>query len=322
MTLRIVLSSIVLALTTPVALRVQETAEACRVDSFGRPSGTASSICQQISERWSALFGVSAPSGVVRLTEQLGYGGSTGAGRWTLNVPASARTRPTSNTKVGILKYYADNIITHEAGHSMLAVHGGEIAAAAIPGQYGTQAPDWFDEAVAVWMESAPQRTKRVADVARLTPSLQRLVTIAHPGEELVRSNALSTTFKTSTRVITPPCDKCVWLADSLRKKYQIVDVGTNAAGRPDTIIWYADRSPMKDEVAEQKFFYPLSYALLRFIRERGGSAAVRELMSRYRIDPRPRAEVLSALPGLPASVSAFEKSWHEFLANMPAERN
>ena len=296
--------------------------ETCRLERSGKATGPSADICERLGARWTELAGTQPNPGAIELVDRLGYHAIQSGDSWTLLSPLPDRKLDASayRKRDGLLRYYADNIIPHEAGHSMFSAYSGVLRSGATPNQYGTQAPDWLDEGVAVWMESASMREKRMRPIRGTTPSLAALVTMAHPGSEVVRNNALAADFRFTTRTVLPPCAKCTWLADSLRKKFQITDVGLHADGRPDTITWYADSRPTKSETFEEREFYPLSYALLRFIRIRGGAGAMRELVTRYQINPKPRVEVLSALPGLPASVAAVEKAWHAFLASLPAE--
>jgi hypothetical protein len=299
---------------------VETPSEACRLERSGKASGPSADICERIGRRWTMLMRTSPIPGAIRLVDRDGYRGIDTDQSWVLESPLPETRSGDSayRSRDGLLRYYAENIIPHEAGHRVFAVYIGKLRVWATPNQYGTQLPDWLDEAAAVWMESAVMRRKRVAAIRSSTPLLESLVTLEHPNAELVNSS--NGDFRLSTRTVTPPCAKCTWLPDSLRKKYQVMDSGTDAGGRQKTVIWYSDKSPTKTTTFEEREFYPLAYSLLRFIRIRGGVNAVRELISRYQINPRPRVEVLSALPGLPASLPAFEKAWHAFLASMPVE--
>jgi hypothetical protein len=60
--------------------------------------------------------------------------------------------------------------------------------------------------------------------------------------------------------------------------------------------------------------FYPQSAAVLGFILDRGGPAAVRELARRLDEDPDDPYAIV-ALPGLPASFRAVDAAWREWLA-------
>jgi hypothetical protein len=309
---------------TPVSLQPRSTApsDTCRLERSGKATGPSADICERIGARWTMLMGTSAIPGAIRLVDRDGYHGIQTDDSWTLESPLPTRAREDSayRSRDGLLRYYAENIIPHEAGHHTCAVYVGKFRLGASPNRYATQLPDWLDEAVAVWMESSAMRRKRVSAIRSSTPSLERVVTLEHPNTDLVNNNAGD--FRISTRTVMPPCAKCTWLPDSLRRKFQVVDSGADVHGRSRTVIWYSDKTPAKGDTFEEREFYPLSYSLVRFIRARGGAAAVRELIARYQVNPKPRVEVLSALPGLPASTAALEKAWHAFLASPPAEDN
>jgi hypothetical protein len=299
-----------------------DTLDVCRIALGGRVTGASSDICEQVVRRWGLLFAAPVAPGVIRVVAAEGYRGAISPDEWVLETPRPAPTRTAAPRRAsdGLLVYFADDVIPHEAGHQVFGAYVRELSAAATSEHYGSVAPDWIDEAPAVWMESRTRRERRMLTVRGTTPSLAKLVTMAHPGIEFVRENFLSADFHTTVRTVTPPCSRCTWLPDSLRTKYQIIDVGVDARGRPDTLAWYSDRTPDPTDTLEQREFYPLAYSLLRFIRIRGGAAAVNELVVRYRRNPAPRVEVLAGLPGLPQSIGDLEKAWHAFLRNPPPE--
>jgi hypothetical protein len=311
-------------LTAPVSLPSTRTVQSdtCRLERSGKATGPSADICERIGARWTMLVGTNPIPGTIRFVDRDGYHGIQMDDSWTLEspLPKGVREDPAYRSRDGLLRYYAENIIPHEAGHHMFAVYVGRLRLGALPNQYATQLPDWLDEGVAVWMESVAMRRKRVTAIRTSTPSLERVVTLWHPNSDLVNRNADD--FRISTRTVMPPCARCTWLPDSLRRRFQIVDAGTDVHGQSRTVIWYSEKAPAAGHTLEEREFYPLSYSLLRFIRFRGGAAAVRELIARYQVNPKPRVEVLSALPGLPASTAALEKAWHAFLASPPAEDN
>ena len=165
-------------------------------------------------------------------------------------------------------------------------------------------------------------RDGRLRSVRGSKPSLVTLVTMTHPVDESRRVEPRDSNFKRRVRTVTPPCPQCSFLPDSVRGMYRVTDTGVDPQGREQTIVWYSSGNPSRLTTLEQREFYGLTYSLLLFIHTRGGSAAVQELMKRYRADSRPRAEALAGLPGLPPSVQQLEMAWHEFLANPPAQRN
>jgi hypothetical protein len=303
------------------AIESQSVDEACRIGSNRESSGRERAICERLSRRWNELVGEAPAPGVIHLTDRLGFTNTIGSAAWTLEVPREYRSgRLDPGARINA--HYAQNIIPHEAGHQLFAVLAGPLTSRVRADEYGTSAPDWFDESFAVWMESAKLRRERLEAIRGSRPSLATLVTRIHPNTRMVRGERLEAGMRPVNRLVVPPCARCTWRPESLRTRYEITDVGTRADGRPDTVIWYSDVPPPGGRDAEDRQFYGLAYSLLRYIHITGGQAAIRELVSRYRIDPRPRVEVLSALPGLPASVQAFEKGWHDFLARPPVEEN
>ena len=187
--------------------------------------------------------------------------------------------------------------------------------------RYGSVAPDWFDEAPAIWMESDADRSLRLDLVIGARPALATLLTMEHPQRPLVARDG-DTKFQILTQTITPPCPPCTFLPDSLRTKYRVTRVRLFPMGHADTVTTYEDRDPTGRTTFEEKQFYPLAYSLLLYIHTRGGSAAVRELIARYRADPSARTDVLNTLPGLASSFAEIERDWHQFLATeIPARK-
>jgi hypothetical protein len=68
---------------------------------------------------------------------------------------------------------------------------------------------------------------------------------------------------------------------------------------------------------AALRAFYPQSIAVLAYVHERGGAAAVRELARRLVRNPSD-TEALAALPGLPPMMSGVVAGWHRWLAELP----
>jgi hypothetical protein len=296
--------------------------DACRLESDGRATGPGADICENLARRWALLLPAPPSPGVIRIVKREGYGGMGSPGGWILEVPMPEPHPGDSKYRAsdGLLRYYADDVIPHEAGHQLFMILFGRSGATVNADQYGSPAPDWIDEAPAVWMESRSHRQGRMKPVLRTKPSLAALVTMAHPNSGFVHDRSPGPDSYNFQRTVIPPCAKCTWLPDSLRKRYRVIDYRADGRGRTDTIVWYSARNPTRHDTIEEREFYPLSYSLLRFIRVRGGTAAVNEIIARYREDPTPRVAVFASLPGLPASVAAFETAWHEFLNRPPPE--
>ena len=168
-------------------------------------------------------------------------------------------------------------------------------------------------------MESRGAREQRMRGVSHAQPSLAKVALMGHPLRAQLQHD-IDAGDRTIERTITPPCPTCTSLPEPMRTKYRITTTTIGADGKHKTVVSYADSDPDASETVEQRGFYPLAYSLLRFIRVRGGTAAVVELMGRYRDNPAPRVAALLGLPGLPNTVSSFEAAWLQFLRNPPPE--
>jgi hypothetical protein len=76
-----------------------------------------------------------------------------------------------------------DEILRHEIGHDLLERY---IVANTRSGQYGTDAPDWLDESVAVAFEAGEEKAGRRCEASRLSKEgallpVNRYLTMIHP---------------------------------------------------------------------------------------------------------------------------------------------
>lgn len=76
-----------------------------------------------------------------------------------------------------------DDILAHEIGHDLFRRH---VVPSTRPGQYGTDAPDWLDESVAIAFEDAEQKAERRCEAFRHLKagtliSIDRYLTMEHP---------------------------------------------------------------------------------------------------------------------------------------------
>jgi hypothetical protein len=83
-------------------------------------------------------------------------------------------------------------------------------------------------------------------------------------------------------------------------------------AGTPGLLASVPGAPVPRDEAL--RAFYPQSIALLTYIHDRGGAAAVQALGTRLRRDPA-AADALAGLPGLPATMTAVAADWRAWLA-------
>jgi hypothetical protein len=300
------------------------TGPVCRINSAGAIRGRGADICAQVQRAWQTYLGLPVAPGGIDVEDIVGFRLSQLDDEWHVAFPlATGRyDRDALRPNDGIVHYFARSVIPHEAGHIALRAAFPELTHTGTGAEYGTILPDWLDEAIAIAMEARDIREGRLRSVGSVTPSLARLATMQHPNlVERVPIQALHG-FTRSQRVVVPPCTQCFWRPDSLKGMYEITDTGVNAAGRPDTIVWYWPTDPLLDNSTEGRMFYPLSYALLRFIHHGGGPAAVRELIRRYSRTPKTEIAPLAGLPGLPRSIAEFETAWLQFLKRLPPEPN
>lgn len=76
-----------------------------------------------------------------------------------------------------------DHILAHEIGHDLFRRY---VVPATRPGQYGTDAPDWLDESVAIAFEDAEQKAERRCEAFRHLKSgtlipIDRYLRMEHP---------------------------------------------------------------------------------------------------------------------------------------------
>jgi len=315
----------------------------CAIEEDGSVTGPEAWPCQLLVDRSAALITHPPIPGTLSIGAQQIWQLTTDADhRWHFVIEEQLRWDSTTAEDVRDTRaHYA----LHEVGHGWLAPHfEGVSHPDTMRSRYGTPAPDWLDEAWAVWFEPQVMRDRRLSRM-RLDslPSLTRLVTMRHPSMKATvpslparpaASNAGTTgaaPVASATRVenrvtsvgIMGACGPtCDWLPDSLRSKVRIDSIVRYDGGRIDTTVTWTDSltayGPPKPLEAEH--FYPLSYSLLRYIRDTGGEAAVRELIVRYRVDATPRVEALLGLPGLPTTIVALERGWLAFLAERRPE--
>jgi hypothetical protein len=294
----------------------------CQIDSTGRTSGRSADICDAVVHRWRALLGPNVPiiPGTIAAEPQPGEGGFSTPTAWRLSW-----TIPTTQTNVvrrkrdGVPAYDAANVLPHEAGHRLWTSYLNLWDSVGVRAHYGTPAADWFDEAPAVWMESAAERGRYMTAIVGSRPSLVALATLTHPNLPFVQRGLRDSEFKPFQQHVLPPCAQCTWWPESIRTKYRVTEIGINRQGGVDTITRFLDQSPIGTALEETQF-YGLSYSLLRFIRLRGGTPAVHALVARYKANPYADVNAVLGLPGLPTTAAAFEREWHAFLKQPPAE--
>jgi hypothetical protein len=185
---------------------------------------------------------------------------------------------------------------SHEIAHALYNARTGTFH------RYGPGAGDWFVEAVAIWAEYDASRQDRLHQAAggyRRVLELPRLLSMHHPMQD---SRGVS-----MERVTTSICRGiCPGRPDTLYIREMTRADGTRTV---DTLS--AD-SPIlvQNEVATA--FYAAAIAVLQFVHERGGPAAVRLLEERLRAGAG--GDALVNLPGLPPAFEDFSREWEAWL--------
>lgn len=265
-------------------------------------------MCAMAEYRFAQLTGTTAPSGGIVLSREGGMVAEAGRSEWRLQWPTSARMRETAKElqldEAEVVREW-ETTLPHELGHLMLAanIFGDGLPAAS--DEYGTPLPDWIDEGTGIWMEPEPSRAERLRQAVTLanaaTVSLDELLRARHP-------LASRPDGPYATRiVINPPCTRCARTNpdQTQRVSYRYFRDGRTAV---DTTYLSATAAVNEPEAR----FYALSYALLAYLRDRGGKSAIQELLVRGRMNPG--GELLVGLPGLPSDVASIEQEWRRWM--------
>ena len=288
----------------------------------GRGTGAdfdlARKACARTEVRFSELFGVSAPPGGILLSREPGISSEAGYGKWQLRWPITARLREAARSldpnDASVIEEW-QTTLPHELGHVMVAAHFYPDALPIAEGEYGTPLPDWFDEAVAVWMEPEAMRQERLSQGrAMLTnAALAQIIRQRHPYADLT-DGAYTTRI-----VLNGPCRRsCTNPLRARPMDTQRIVSRVFRDGRVEAeTTYFAGDSLSRDEPEAR--FYAHSFAILQYVVDRGGRPGVQALSARLRTnqsDPR----ILMGLPGLPSDSAALERDWHSWLVTQPAK--
>lgn len=245
------------------------------------------------------------------LSREPGIASEAGYGKWHLRWPVSARLREAAKslgkTDPSIMEEW-ETTLPHEIGHVMLAAYFYPDALPIADGEYGTPLPDWFDEAVAVWMEPPAMRQERLSQArSMLTQAdLAQILLRRHPF-----ANQADGAYQTRI-VLNGPCRKtCVGKRPRPMDTQRIVNRVFRDGRVEAETTYFAGDSLARDEPEAR--FYAHSFAILQYIVDRGGRPAVQELSARLN-QKRFDASLLIGLPGLPADSTSLERDWHLWL--------
>ncbi|MGO3127898.1 MAG: hypothetical protein ACTIJY_07495 [Luteimonas sp.] len=177
----------------------------------------AASALSDAAQRYAGYFG-RAPVGMLLLstsvdaTQATAFAKSNGLEFALVWVPAKAMRTMTeramrqagmerSRIRQALARADAQEAITlrHEAGHAMYAAMFWPDAVGSLEQRYGTPAPDWLDEAVAISMETPESQARHLAafvDVAkqrrREIPGFTEFLGAEHPVRSAALARALS----------------------------------------------------------------------------------------------------------------------------------
>ena len=265
-------------------------------------------VCAMAEYRFAQLTGATAPSGGIVLSREGGMVAEAGRSEWRLQWPTSARMRETARElqldETDVSREW-ETTLPHELGHLMLAANVFRDGLPHESDEYGTPLPDWIDEGAGIWMEPEPSRAERLRQAVTLanatTVSLDELLRTKHP-----LASRADGPYATRI-VINPPCVRCARVNpdQTQRVSYRYFRDGRTAV---DTTYL----SPTTAINEPEARFYALSYALLAYLRDRGGKSAIQELLARGRLNPT--GELLAGLPGLPADATSIEQEWRRWM--------
>jgi hypothetical protein len=287
---------------------------ACRVTGVGPETDheRARAACERAVDRFTLLYGVAPPAGVVEISDTvLFFSVAAHVPEWRMVWPTTEGIReyfgePRGQQRSEAVENHWLAVLPHEIGHLMLIA---EADVRRPPELEPSRLPDWLHEGTAVWMEPPVTREPEYATLRALgpyIPPLAELTTLSVSGIG-GRGEAGSTIVQTFFPCASeegcggrPHWDRIF----SVRTRQYLdgtVQIDTTFHERPP---------PPPSPVAA--YFYPYSATLVRYVYDRGGAAAMRELLDRYARDPQ-RRDALVGLPGLPADPRRLEADWREW---------
>jgi hypothetical protein len=184
---------------------------------------------------------------------------------------------------------------SHEIAHALYDARTGTLH---------TKGPgngDWFMEAVAIWAEHDADRQRRIDQAAneyRHVLDLPSVLRMQHPMHGTVEVRM--------ERIYPRVCrGVCPGMPDTPIREV------TRADGVRTVDTLTAD-SPILAHSRVALAFYATSFAVLQFVHERGGSAAVRLIEERLRAGAG--VDALNDVPGLPPVFEEFRREWESWL--------
>jgi len=303
----VVSTSVLLSVVSATALSAG--APACRVVGATSKQDVrlATLACETAEARFKQLFRADTEPMVIVLS---GDGADLRA-EWVLHWHTSDELRRFA-TRAGLIGSEVESHVTeqweevlpHEIGHVFVWQYLENRRARRIAGEYATPLPDWFEEAVAIWMEPEHLRRQRLI-MARIfwqdLPPIEDIVHGEHP-----RAHDPDPATITWEREAAPCEGAC---PDSAIK----VTVRQFPDGRVVVDTQYVAAYPW--EVDGRDYYYPQVYSVLAYIHDVGGYEAVNTIARRLRRNPRDPNH-LRNLPNLPSDLHTLDQAWRSWLQN------
>jgi hypothetical protein len=268
--------------------------DGCFVIGYTEPQLAARAVaaCTTARQRLENLFGQPAATVNLRFVPELPLP-SFRVSKDT--VTAFVPTLPGGADSLGSFQQW-ERRAPHEIAHALYNARTGILH------PYGPGAGDWFVEAVAIWAEDDASRQHRIDQAAgtyRHVIDLLRVLSMHHPMQD---SRGVSL-----ERIVTSICRGiCPDRPDTLHIREMTRADGTRTF---DTL---SAGSPILAQSEVATAFYATAIAILQFVHERGGPAAVRMIEERLRAGAAGHA--LVNLPGLPPAWEDFSSEWEEWL--------
>ncbi len=273
----------------------------------------AQAACDRAVDRYSLLFGDQPPVGTLEVTDSVRIFATVHEGAaWRMIWPSSARLRqsleanPVDGASIDeAVDEQWGTVLPHELGHLMLIA---DAERRRPDGREARRLADWLHEGVAVFMEPSEYRRDEYLTLRAhrpFVPEIDDLVQfrVAAP-EGLAGGSTITRTFYPCASA--EACDgRAHWdRSFSVRTRY-LADGNVVV----DTLFHDAPPPPPTPLASH---FYVYSATLVRYVHERGGSAALTTLIQRY-VDSEDGNVLLAGLPGLAVTAERIEDDWRRW---------
>jgi hypothetical protein len=261
-------------------------------DADAQQVALALAACATSRQRLQELFGEPAATVHLRFVPELPLTSFLVArGTVTAFVPAL----PGDADSLGSFQHW-ERSAPHELAHALYNARTG------VRHVYGPGDGDWFVEAVAIWAEDDARRQQRIVQAASTHGRVLELPSVLRMHHPMQDSRGVSL-----ERITTRTCrGECPGITDTLSIREFTRADGTRSV---DTL---AAGSPVLAQGEVATAFYAVAIAVLQFVHEHGGPAAVRLVEERLRAGAG--NDALVNVPGLPPAFEDFVREWEAWL--------